>query len=107
MTHPLSGIRVRTITKNSGDVPKACLGRTSPLKHVRAGIPPPVNQTLSRHDVIWQLLLFIAMAHAGCGLRLCTVTKNSDDILTQACLGTYLPNKFGHVPPSTCQSNPV
>ena len=26
-----------------------------PLEHVRARtFPPPVNQTLSRHDVIWQ-----------------------------------------------------
>ena len=27
-----------------------------------------------------QLLLFIAMIHAGCCLKLCTVTKNRDDI---------------------------
>ena len=33
----------------------------------------PVNQILSRHNVIWQP----------------TVTKYSDDIFTQACLATY------------------
>ena len=75
MTHPLSGLRVRTLTINSGDVP--------PLKHVRARTlpPPPVNQTLSRHDVIFGniMLLFIAMTHAGCSLKLYTVTKNSND----------------------------
>ena len=27
------------------------------------------------------LLLFIEMTHAGCGLRLCRVTKNRDDKL--------------------------
>ena len=57
------------------------------------------------------LLLFIAMTHAGCGLRLCTVTKNRNDIHTQACLGTYYlpPHKhdWARTPISTCQSNSV
>ena len=42
--------------------------------------PPPVNQTLSRHDIIWQR----------------SVTIYSDDILGQACLGSTHP-PFEHV----------
>ena len=37
-------------------------------------LPPPVNQTLSRHNVIWQP----------------TVTIYSDDIYPRACLGRTL-----------------
>ena len=60
-----------------------------PFKHVRARTPPPpVNQILSRHDVIWlRMLLFIAITNAGCGFSLCTLSKNSDDIYYRACLG--------------------
>ena len=37
------------------------------------------------------MLLYIAMTHTGCGLKLCSVTKNSDDIYPRACLGiTFL-----------------
>ena len=45
MTHPLSNLRVRTLTTNIGEVPppQTC-----------SGTYPPVNQTLSRHAVIWQ-----------------------------------------------------
>ena len=171
MTYPLSVLYLSSVTKNSDDIyPRACLGRTPHLSikpcldmtsfgnlllliiamtynlgHVWAGLPPPVNQTLSRHDVIWQptvtiysddiylraclgrtppphlsikpcldmtsvgnlLLLFIAMTHAGCRLKLCTVTKNSDDIYSRACLGrTLLPREHdrARTPPPTCQS---
>ena len=39
------------------------------------------------------------MTHANCGLRLCTVTINSDNILTRACLGRYslTSNMLGHI----------
>ena len=54
------------------------------------------------------LILFIAMPHAGCGLKQYCVTKNSADVLTQACTNTYPPNMFGHVPfPTPCQLNSV
>ena len=57
-THTISCLRVRTLTIKSGDVPPwTCSGTYPP--------PPPVNQTLSRHDVIWQP----------------TVTVNSDESL--------------------------
>ena len=47
ISHPLSNLRVRTFTINSGDVPPlGMFGQVPP--------PPPVNQTLSRHDVNWQ-----------------------------------------------------
>ena len=72
-----------------------------PLKHVRNGNPSPVTLTLSRHDVIWQKLTIYSDDSCRCAWRLCTVTNNSDDILTRVCLGKYLPpsNMFGHVPP--------
>ena len=43
--------------------------------------PPFVNQTLSRHNVIWQCTVTIlAMTHAKCGLKVLTITIYSDDI---------------------------
>ena len=61
------------------------------------GVPANQNVTIYSDDscmgvpphyyVIWGgylsiiMLLFIAMTHAGCGLKLCSVTKNSDDKL--------------------------
>ena len=102
MTHPLFNLRIRTLTINSGDVP--------PLKHVRARTPQlSIKLCLDMTSFGNVLLLFIAMTHAGCGLKLCSVTKNSDDIYRRACLGRTPPlNMFGHVPPPpTCQSNPI
>ena len=85
MTQPLSGLRVRTLTINSGDVPP--LTGSGPY-------PPPVNQTLSRHDVIWQPTVTIN-SDDSCrgGLKLCTVTKNGDDIYLRACLTKTPPLK--------------
>ena len=105
MTHRLSGLRVRTLTINSCDVP--------PLKHVRARTRPPhlsIKPYLDMTSFGIRLLLFIAMTHAGCGLKLCSVTKNSDDIPPLTCSGTYIPPPqtcSGTYPLPTCQSNPV
>ena len=55
MTHILSNLKVRTLAINSGDVPPS-----NKFEHVPF---PAINQTLSRHDVIW----------------ISTVTKNSND----------------------------
>ena len=42
--------------------------------------------------------LFIAMTHALCSLKLCSVTKHSDDIHPMAYLGkTHFLNMFKHV----------
>ena len=46
MTHSLCCLRVRIFTIKNNDVPL--------LKFVLARTPPPVNQTLSKHDVISQ-----------------------------------------------------
>ena len=68
MTHEGCCLKRCTVTKIAMTSRKACLGRTPPprpLKQVRARtpqsqtnlgtyLPPIVNQTLSRHDVIWQ-----------------------------------------------------
>ena len=47
------------------------------------------------------LLLFIAMTHAECGLKLCSVINNSDDIYPRACLGkdTLLEHVRARSPP--------
>ena len=52
-----------------------------PLKHVRARTVPHLSIKLCLGITSFGnvLLLFIAMTHAGCGLKLCTVTINSDD----------------------------
>ena len=74
MSHPLSNLRVRTLTINSGDVP--------PLLNM-FGHVPPVNQTLSDMTSFGNvLLLFIAMTHAGCGLKLCNVALSSGDVFS-------------------------
>ena len=97
MSHPLSGLRVRTITIGSNNIyPRACLGRTPHLS-----IKPCLDMTSFGK----RLLLFIAMTHACCGLRLCTVSKNSNDIYLRACLGrTPLP--LEHVRARTLFSPP-
>ena len=88
MTNPLPNLRVRTLTINSDDIyPRACLSRT-PLNmfgHVppHLSIKPYLDMTSFGHV----LLLFIAMTHAGCGLKLCTVTINSDDIYPRGMFG--------------------
>ena len=88
MTHSFSGLRVRTLTINSGDVPPSNMfGHVSP----HLSIKPWLDMTSFGN----LLLLFIAMTHAGCGLRQCTVSKNSDDISPRACLGRTPP--FKHV----------
>ena len=41
------------------------------------------------------------MTHAECAVKLCIVTKNTNDIYARACMGkTPLLNMFKHVPPS-------
>ena len=101
MTHHLPNLRVRTLTINSGDVPPSNMfGHVPP----HLSIKPCLDMTSCGN----LLLLFIAMTHAGCSLKLCSVTKNSDDIYPRACLGRILP--LEHVrarTPPTCQSNPV
>ena len=75
MTHAGCGIKLCIVTKNSDDIyPRACLGTYPPL---HLSIKPCLDMT-SFGNV---LLLFIAMTHAGCGLKLCSVTKFSDDKL--------------------------
>ena len=44
------------------------------------GLPPHYDVILGGYLSII-MLLFIAMTHAGCGLKLCRVTKNRDDKL--------------------------
>ena len=86
MTHPLSNLRVRTITINRVDVtlpPRTCLNLYPPL---------PIKPCLDMTSFDNILLLFIAMTHARCGLYLCTVTINSGVVLSfQTCSGTYSP----------------
>ena len=72
MTHSFSGLRVRTLTINSGDVPLSNMfGHVPPLS-----IKPCLDMTSFGN----LLLLFIAMTHAGCGLKLYTVAINSGDV---------------------------
>ena len=85
MTHAGCGLKLCTVNKNSDDIYGTAYLCRTPLEHVRACTPQPVNQTLSRHDVI----TIYSNNSCRCGLRLCIVTKNSDDILTRACLGRY------------------
>ena len=60
---------------------------TYPCRTCLGTYPQPVNKTFSRHDVIGNLLLlFITMTNARCGLKHCSVTKNSNDIYPK----TYL-----------------
>ena len=51
MTHSFSGLIVRTTTINSGDVPPLNM-----FEHVPSS---PVNQTLSKYDVIWKPIVTI------------------------------------------------
>ena len=91
MTHPFSGLRVRTVTINSNDVPPSNMfGHVPP----HLSIKPCLDMTSFGN----LLLLFIAMTYSGCDLRLSIVTKNCDDILTRACLCMTPLNMFGHVP---------
>ena len=79
----IEGVPVNhNVTKNSDDIySRACLGRT-PLKHVRARTPHlSIKLCLDMTSFGNVLLLFIAMTHAGCGFKLCRVTKNRDDKL--------------------------
>ena len=56
--------------------------RTPLTNQVRARIPPYLSIKPCLHITSFGnlLLLFIAMTHAGCGLKLYSVTKNNDDI---------------------------
>ena len=77
--------------------------KRTPLKHVRVSTHPQlsIKLCLDMTSIFNVLLLFLAMNHAGCGVKLCTVTKNSDDVYPSACLGrTPSINMFGHVPAS-------
>ena len=108
----LSGLRVRTLTINICDV------LPPHLEHVRARNPlPPVKQTLSKHDVIWQRTVTIYSDYIWARTLpplvnqtlsshdvICQhLTKSSDDIYPRACLGKTChhpySNKFGNVPP--------
>ena len=63
MTHPLSNLKVRTLTINSGDVPPSNMfGHVPPLKHVRARTPPLRRHIGGYLSII--MLLYIAMTHA-------------------------------------------
>ena len=50
------------------------------MTHAWAYPSPPLLRHMGGYLSII-MLLFIAMTHAGCGLKLCSVTKNSDDKL--------------------------
>ena len=65
---------VITVTISSGDVtpPQTCSVTYPP----HLSIKPCLDMTSFGN----LLLQYIAMTHAGCGLKLCTVTINSDDI---------------------------
>ena len=52
-----------------------------PHEHVRARTPMSIKPCLDITSFGNRLLLFIAMTHAGCGLRLCRLTKTRDDKL--------------------------
>ena len=60
-----------------------------------------VNQTLCRHDDIWQLLTIYSNDSCRCNIMICTVTTNNDEKITKACLGRYPPplGMSGQVPP--------
>ena len=75
MTHAGRGLKLCTVAINSGDVPSLNMFGHVPPPHL--SIKPCLDMT-SFGNV---LLLFIAMTHAGCGLKLCRVTKNRDDKL--------------------------
>ena len=52
-----------------------------PLKYARARTPHLSIKLCPDMTSFGNLLsLFIAMTHAECGLKLCTITNNSDDI---------------------------
>ena len=79
-------------------LPKKCSSTYPPT--------PPVNQSLSRHEFILNLLLlFLAIIHAGCILTHCTITINSDDVpLSPLNMFGQVPifsKMFGHLPPAT------
>ena len=84
-THTISCLRVRILTINNGDVPPpwTCSGTYPPPN---LSIKPCLDMTSFGN----LLLLIIALTHAGCGLKLCTVTINSDDIYPRACLARTL-----------------
>ena len=109
MSHARCGLMLCTVTKNSNNIlTRACLGKYLALKNVYASTPfllsiKPCLKMTSFGNV---LLLFIAMTHAKCGFKLITVTKNSVDILTRACLGRQSPQTCSGMYP-TCQPNVV
>ena len=84
MTHAECGFKLCTVTKNSDDVySTACLDRTPLHEHVRARTRPPylsIKPYLDTTSFGNLLLLFIAITHAGCSLKLCSVNINSGDV---------------------------
>ena len=80
-----------------------------PLKHVRAHTPQlSIKPCLNITSFGNLLLLFIAMTHEGCGLKLCDDTMISNVIYPRHVWARPPLNMFGHLPPTpTFQSNPV
>ena len=123
MTHPLSNLRVRTLTINSGDVPPRTYLGTYPPLSIKPCLDIVIWQLLTIYSddscrcglKLWQLLTIYSDDSCRCDLKLYTVTKNSDDILTRACLGRYpLKHVWARTPhlehvwartSPTCQSN--
>ena len=76
MIYPIGYVRSRNPPPNMfGQV----FSPTHMFKHVP---PPPVTQTVYKHDVSYNVqLLLISMTHKECNLKQCTANKNSDYIL--------------------------
>ena len=99
MSHALSEQRVRTLTEIIDDVP--------PIRNCSGTFPHRPHLSIN-------LILYIAMTHTGCGLKLCTVIKIamtysgmfkqiSPHHLGHVWAGTPSSGMFGHVPPHTPQ----